>query len=86
MNVPPLERRKPDLSLASSKEVDNGVSTAVVFCEPLLADHGIETGTETSREAGEPKTVDRDRETGGFEGDGRIGHVWVATVQQLVRE
>ena len=75
VDVPPLECPKPDLSLASPKEVDNWIGAAVVLGEPLLADHGSETGSETGGEAGEPKAVDRDRVTGGFIGDGWIGNV-----------
>jgi len=75
VDVPPLECPKPDLSLASPKEVDNGVSATVVLREPLFADHGTETRSETGREAGEPKAVDRDREASRFEGDGWVGNV-----------
>ena len=75
VNLPSLEGLKSDLSLASPKEVDNGVGATVVLREPLFADHGTETRSETGGEAGEPKAVDRDRETGGFEGDGWVGNV-----------
>ena len=80
VNAPPLEGPESDLSLASPKEVDNGVGATVVFGEPLLADHGSETGSETCREAGEPEAVDRDRETGGLEGDGWVGCICQARV------
>ena len=75
MNVPHLEGPKADVSLAGSKEVDNRVGASVVFREPLFTDQGTETGTETGGEASEPKAVDRDRETCGLMGNGRVGYV-----------
>ena len=89
MSVPSLEGHEADLSLTSSKEADNRVRTAVVLREPLFTDHCTKTGTKTGGEAGEPKTVDRDRETGGLKGDGWVGYgcqAWVTAVQQLVKE
>ena len=75
VNVPPLECPKPDLSLASPKEVDNGVSATVVLREPLFTDHGSETGPKTGGKTSEPKAVDRERETGGLVGDGWVGYI-----------
>jgi len=74
VNVPPLECHKTDLSLASSKEVDNGVRAAVVLCEPFFTDHGTETGTKAGGETSEPKAVDCDSETAGVKGDGWVGY------------
>ena len=88
-NVPPLEHHEANVPLASSMEVDNWVEAAIVLCEPFFEDRGTETGAETGGEASEPEAVDRDRGTGGLEGEGWVGYgrqVWIATVQQLVKE
>ena len=61
VDLPPLECRESDLSLASSKEVDNWVRTAVIFRQPFFANHRTKTSTETRGEAGEPEAVDRYR-------------------------
>ena len=74
MEVPPLECHKPELSLASPNELDGRVRAIVVLCKPPFTDHSAETGTKTGGEAGEPKAIDRDRETGGLEGKGWVGY------------
>ena len=89
MNVPFLECHVTDLSPAGSDEIDDRVRTPVVLREPLLADHGTETGTKTGGEAGEPKAVDGDGDAGGSEGSGWVGYIskaWVSAVQDLVKE
>jgi len=48
--------------------------------------HGVDSGTDTDGDACAPETIHRNRKTSGFRGDGWIGYVWVATVQQLVKE
>ena len=63
MDVPPLECHEADLSLASSKEVNDRVRTTIVFGQPLFADHSTKAGTETCGEASEPEAIYRDRET-----------------------
>ena len=47
VNVPSLECHESDLSLASSKKVDNWVRTATVFREPFFANHSAKTCAET---------------------------------------
>lgn len=48
-----------------------------------------ETGTKSGEEASQPKAIGRDRRTGEFVGDGWVEYVWqlwVANIQQLVKE
>jgi len=89
VNVQPLERHKSDMSPASAKEADDRVSTTVVLREPTLTDDGTQTGAKTGEEACEPKAIDHNRRICGFVRDGWVGHVrqlWVAAIQQLVKE
>ena len=89
VNVQPLECHKSDMSLASAKEAYDRVRTAVILREPTFTNDGTETGTKTGEEASEPKTIDCNRRIGGSVGDSRVGYVcqlWVAAVQQLVKE
>ena len=72
VNVPSLECRESDLSLASSEEVDNWIRTTIVFRQPFFANHGSKTGAETRGEAGEPEAVDCYRETGWLKWNGWI--------------
>jgi len=73
-NVQPLERRKPRVPLTSAKEAANRICATVVFREPPFKGHGVDTGTETDGEARAPKGIHRDRNAGGFLGDGRVGY------------
>jgi hypothetical protein len=89
MNVRPLEYHEPHVPPASAKEAANRFCVIVVLCKPPFEGHGKGTGTETGCEADTPKTINRNRKTSGFVGDGWVGYdrqVWVTTVQQLVKE
>ena len=89
VNVQPLERHKPDVSLAGAEKAEDRICTTGVLREPTFTNDCTETGTETGEEAGEPKAIDRDRRIRGSLGDSRVGYVcqvWVATVQQLIEE
>ena len=89
MNIPFVECREADLPPAGPDESKDRVCTPVVLREPLLADHGTETGTKTGGEAGEPEAVDGNGGAGGPEGGewvGYISRIWVSAVHKLVKE
>ena len=89
MKLPPLDCHITDMSLASAHELHDRARTAAVVREPLFKSYGAEAGTKTCGETNEPKTVDRDRDAGGLEGEGWVGFVfeaWVAAIQNLVKK
>ena len=89
LNVQLLERHKPDVSSACSKEAHDRVRTTSVLREPAFTNDCTETGKETGEEAGEPEAIDCNRGIRGSLENSRVGYVcqvWVTAVQQLMEE
>ena len=83
-NLQLLERHKPCVALARSKETHGWVCTASVLREPAFTNNCTESGAETGEEAGKPKAINRDRRIGGSLGNSWVGYVcqlWVTAIQ-----
>ena len=86
MNVRPLEYLELHVPPTSATEAANGACAMTVLREPPFQGHGVDGGTDTNGDAGAPERINCNRKTSRFRGDGWVGYVWVATVQQLVKE